>query len=234
METIVNTFQAGGVVMYPLVLFSIIAIALMLERWIFWWKLGHRQPRVVREVMTLYRRNPRAALFKLEQNADLPIARIFLAGVEIDRATPDEFRLALEAAVAAEMPLLKRFTTIFDTIVTLAPFLGLLGTVLGLIRILSSIDLGDIGGTSTIGVGNGIAEALTSTATGLVVAILTLLISNVFRSLYVREMSQIQDFGGQLELLHRRRFEMGFPDESQQQPPTQQALYPQQPNPLAQ
>ena len=215
MGPIVDTFKAGGVVMYPLVLFSIIALALMLERWAFWWKIGQRQPRLVREVMNLYRRNPRAALFKLEQNADLPISRIFLAGVEIDRATPDEFRLALEAAVAAEMPLLKRFTTVFDTIITLSPFLGLLGTVLGLMGTLSSIDLGDIGGTSTQGVGSGIAEALTSTASGLIVAILALMISNVFRSLYVRELSHIQDFGGQLELLHRRRFELGFPDESQ-------------------
>ncbi|MEM9568720.1 MAG: MotA/TolQ/ExbB proton channel family protein [Cyanobacteria bacterium P01_E01_bin.34] len=230
MGQIVDIFNAGGVVMYPLVLFSVISIALMLERWAFWWKLRQRQPRLVREVMNLYRRNPRAALFKLEQNADLPIARIFLAGVEIDRANPDEFRLAIEAAVAAEMPLLKRFTTVFDTIITLSPFLGLLGTVLGLMGILSSIDLGDIGGTSTIGVGEGIAEALTSTASGLVVAILTLLISNIFRSLYVREMAQIQDFGGQLELQHRRRYELGFPEDPL---PQQSAPYPQQPQPLA-
>ncbi|MEL7083440.1 MAG: MotA/TolQ/ExbB proton channel family protein [Cyanobacteria bacterium P01_A01_bin.3] len=230
MGQIVDIFRAGGVVMYPLVLFSIISIALMLERWAFWWKLRQRQPRLVREVMNLYRRNPRAALFKLEQNADLPIARIFLAGVEIDRANPEEFRLALEAAVAAEMPLLKRFTTVFDTIITLSPFLGLLGTVLGLIGILSSIDLGDIGGTSTIGVGEGIAEALTSTASGLVVAIVTLLISNIFRSFYVREMAQIQDFGGQLELQHRRRYELGFPEDPL---PQQSASYPQQPQPLA-
>ncbi|WP_017326929.1 MotA/TolQ/ExbB proton channel family protein [Synechococcus sp. PCC 7336] len=213
MGAIIDTFKAGGFVMYPLVLFSVIAIALMLERWAFWWKISNRQPRLVREVMNLYRRNQRAALFKLEQNADLPVARIFLAGLEIDDATPDEFRLALETAVAAEIPLLKRFTTMFDTIITLAPFLGLLGTVLGLIRLLSSIDLGDIGGTNTVGVGNGIAEALTSTATGLLVAILTLMISNVFRSLYLRQLSQIQEFGGQLELLQRRRYERGFEDE---------------------
>jgi biopolymer transport protein ExbB len=207
MEAIIKFFSDGGIVMYPLLCFSVLAVALLLERWTFWWKLTNRQPRLVREVMSLYRRNPRAALFKLEQNADLPIARIFLAGLEVNDASPEDFKLAMETAMAAELPLLKRFTTVFDTIITLAPFLGLLGTVLGLIRILGSIDLGDIGGTSTVGVGTGIAEALVSTASGLIVAILTLLISNVFRSLYVRQLSQIQEYGGQLELLHRRRFE---------------------------
>lgn len=207
MDAIIKFFSDGGIVMYPLLCFSVLAVALLLERWTFWWKLTNRQPRLVREVMSLYRRNPRAALFKLEQNADLPIARIFLAGLEVNDASPEDFKLAMETAMAAELPLLKRFTTVFDTIITLAPFLGLLGTVLGLIQILGSIELGDIGGTNTVGVGTGIAEALVSTATGLIVAILTLLISNVFRSLYVRQLSQIQEYGGQLELLHRRRFE---------------------------
>ncbi|MEM6446742.1 MAG: MotA/TolQ/ExbB proton channel family protein [Cyanobacteria bacterium J06642_2] len=207
MNFAIELFQKGGIVMVPLIGFSIVAIALMLERWQFWWKISNRQPRLVKEVMNLYKRNPKAALFKLEQNADLPIARIFLAGLELDGCPPDEFRLALETAVSAEMPLLKRFNTVFDTIITLSPFLGLLGTVLGLVGILSSIDLGDIGGTNTVGVGLGISEALYSTAAGLVVAILTLVISNVFRSLYVRQMSQIQELGGQLELLYRQRFE---------------------------
>lgn len=221
MEPIFGLFAAGGIVMFPLVGFSVISVALMLERWQFWWKITNRQPRLVREVMNLYRRNPRAALFKLEQNADLPIARIFLAGLEIDEASPEEFRLALEAALSAELPLLRRFNTVFDTIITLSPFLGLLGTVLGLIRILGSIELGDIGGTSTVGVGAGIAESLVSTASGLVVAILTLLISNVFRSLYVRQLTQIQEYGGQLELLHHRRSDQP----NFQQPPSLQEPY---------
>jgi biopolymer transport protein ExbB len=110
--------------------------------------------------------------------------------------------------LAAEVPLLKRFNTVFDTVITVAPFLGLLGTVTGIIQILSSIQLGDIGGTDTQGVGQGIAEALYSTAFGLIVAIPTLLISNVFRSLYLRQLSKIQEYGGELELLHRQRQEM--------------------------
>ncbi len=203
-------FGRVGFVVYPLLLFSIVAIALMLERWQFWWKVTHRQEQIVQDCLNLYSRNPRAALFKLEQNADLPIARIFLAALEIDEASPEEFRLALETAIAAELPLLKRFTTVFDTIITIAPFLGLLGTVTGIIQILGSIQLGSIGGTDTQGVGTGISEALYSTAFGLIVAILTQIISNVFRALYFRQVARIQEYSGQLELLHRQHIEEGF------------------------
>lgn len=213
MDVIIRLFQTVGPVAYPLLGFSIVSLALMLERWQFWWKITHRQDQVVQECLGLYTRNPRAALFKLEQNADLPIARIFIAGLELDESEPEDFRLALETALAAELPLLKRFTTVFDTVVTLSPFLGLLGTVTGIIAILSSIQLGDIGGTDAEGVATGIGEALYSTAFGLIVAIPTLLVSNIFRSLYLRQLSQIQEYGGQLELLHRQRQEhLSHPD----------------------
>lgn len=197
--------------MIPLLLFSILAVALILERIIFWSRISQRHQRVVREVLSIYKRNPIAAFQMLEKNADLPIARIFLAALELEQATPEEFRLALESAALAEIPLLKRFNTIFDTIIGLAPLLGLLGTILGLITSFASLKLGDVGGTNTIGVTSGISEALVSTASGLVVAIFTLLFANTFRGLYTRQIALIQEYGGQLELLYRRRHDRGVP-----------------------
>lgn len=204
-----NLFAAGGVVMWPLVGFSILAIALIIERIAFWFRVKRRQSRVVRDAMSMYRREPAAALNKLKQNADLPIARIFLAALELDEPTPDEFRLALESEAQAEIPVLKRFNTMFETIISLSPLLGLLGTVLGLINSFASLRLGDVGGSQTTGVTSGISEALISTATGLIVAIFTLLFANAFRGFYLRQMAQIQEYGGQLELLYRRRYEKG-------------------------
>lgn len=191
--------------MIPLLLFSILAVALILERSLFWLKISQRQQRVAKEVMSVYRRNPIAAFQMLEKNADLPIARIFLAALELEQATPEEFRLALESAGMTEIPLLKRFNTVFDTIVGLAPLLGLLGTVTGLITSFASLRLGDVGGTNTLGVTGGISEALISTASGLVVAIFTLFFANIFRGLYTKQLALIQEYGGQLELLYRRR-----------------------------
>jgi biopolymer transport protein ExbB len=203
-----NWFTAGGVVMLPLLGFSILAVALILERILFWTKVAKGHERVIREALTLYRRSPRAAFLMLEQNADLPIARIFMAALELEQATPEEFRLALESAAQAEIPLLKRFNTIFETIISLAPLLGLLGTILGLITSFASLrGVGDVVGRNAANVTGGISEALVSTASGLVVAIVTLIFANTFRGLYIRQIALIQEYGGQLELLYRRRYE---------------------------
>ncbi len=205
-----NLFEAGGVVMWPLLSFSVLAVALIIERIKFWTQINNRQSRVIKEVLNLYRLdNVVGAIDKLKQNADLPLARIFLAALELEEATPEEFRLALESEAQAEIPLLKRFQNILETIVGLAPLLGLLGTVLGLIASFASLNLGDIGGTKTTNVTSGISEALVSTASGLVVAIFVLLFANSFRGLYQRQMARILEYGGQLELLHRRRYERG-------------------------
>lgn len=203
-------FQAGGVVMWPLLAFSVVAIALIIERVRFWYRINSRQNRVVREVLNLYRLdNVVGALDKLQKNADLPVARIFLAALQLEEPTPEEFRLALESEAQAEIPILKRFQNIFDTIIGLAPLLGLLGTVLGLIVSFASLNLGDVGGTKTAGVTAGISEALVSTASGLIVAIFTLLFANTFRGLYQRQIAAMQEYGGQLELLYRHRYERG-------------------------
>lgn len=200
-----NWLTSGGLVMIPLLLFSILAVALILERSLFWVKISQRQQRVAKEVLSVYKRNPIAAFQMLEKNADLPIARIFLAALELEQATPEEFRLALESAGLAEIPLLKRFNTMFDTIVGLAPLLGLLGTITGLITSFASLRPGDVSGTNTTNVTGGISEALISTASGLVVAIFVLFFANMFRGFYTRQIGLIQEYGGQLELLYRRR-----------------------------
>nr|OEJ73047.1 biopolymer transporter ExbB [Desertifilum tharense IPPAS B-1220] len=204
-----NLFSLGGIVMWPLLGFSILAVALILERFLFWFKVARRQDRFVRQVLLLYRRDPQAAFTQLDQNGDLPIARIFLAALVLERPTPEEFRLALESAAQAELPLLKRFNTVFETIINIAPLLGLLGTILGLINSFASLRLGDVGGTQTAGVTGGISEALISTAAGLIVAMTTLLFANAFRGLYRRQIALIQEYGGQLELLYRRRYQYG-------------------------
>ncbi|MEH2299742.1 MAG: MotA/TolQ/ExbB proton channel family protein [Nostoc sp.] len=203
-----NLFEAGGVVMWPLLLFSVLAGALMIERAKFWLQIGKRQNRVVREVLNLYRLdNLVSAVDKLQKNVDLPIARIYLAGLQLERPTPEKFRLALKSEAQAEIPILKRFQPVFDTIIGLAPLLGLLGTILGLIRSFAGLNIGDVGGTKTGVVTAGISEALVATASGLIVAIFVLLGASIFRGLYQRQITMIQEYGGQLEILFLDRYE---------------------------
>ncbi|MEM7552928.1 MAG: MotA/TolQ/ExbB proton channel family protein [Cyanobacteria bacterium P01_A01_bin.84] len=205
-----HLLTVGGVVMIPLLVFSVLALALIVERIVFWIKISTRQKPLINKVLSYYRGNNLVSSIEiLRQNADLPISRMFLTALELEEPTPEEFRLALESEAQAEIPILKRFQTIFDTIIALSPLLGLLGTVLGLITSFASLNLGNIGGSQATGVTGGIGEALVSTAAGLVVAIVTLMFANTFRGLYQRQLALIQEYGGELELLYRRRYERG-------------------------
>jgi biopolymer transport protein ExbB len=192
--------------MWPLLGFSLLALTLIIERIFFWTTLLSRQDALVREILQIYRQNPALAAKRLDENSDLPVARIFMAALSLDRPDRDDFRLALETAAQAEIPQLRRFNTAFDTVVSLAPLLGLLGTVLGLITSFGSLSVGNAAATNATGVTGGISEALVSTASGLVVAIGVLLFSNTFRGLYRRQIALIQEYGGQLELIYRRYY----------------------------
>jgi biopolymer transport protein ExbB len=199
-----NIWTAGGIVSYPLIAFSVLAIAFIIERIIFWTRIKRKQRRIVREILAIYRSDPFRAIALLKKNAQLPIARIFLEALELEQPTADEFRLALDSAIQAEIPVLRKFGTLFQTIITASPLLGLLGTILGLIRSFASMDIGRAASTDATGVMSGLSEALVSTVMGIVVAIVTLLFANTFRGLYQRELAFIQEYGGQLELLYRR------------------------------
>lgn len=207
MENIYQLFSNGGVVMWPLLGLSIFSLAMILERSLFWFRLSRKQEKILKKILNLYQEDPQMADVMLKRNQHLPISRIFLAALSLKRPTPEKFRLALESAAQAEIPLLKRFSNSLETVISISPLLGLLGTVLGLITSLASLRIGDIESSQAMGVTGGISEALTSTATGLVIAIFTLFFASTFRGLYLQQIALIQEFSGQLELLHLEKYE---------------------------
>ncbi|HEY9888359.1 MAG TPA: MotA/TolQ/ExbB proton channel family protein [Candidatus Obscuribacterales bacterium] len=196
----------GSVVALPLFITSVVAMLLIFERLWFWRHLAKRQQPLVRDVLDCYGQQPQAAIAKLKQHQDLPIARIFLAALTLPEATPEEFRLALESSAQGELPLLQRFSAAFNTIVGIAPLLGLLGTITGLIRALTSLEIGSGNSDRALEVIAGIGEALITTAVGLVIAITTLIFANFFQGRYRRQRAFMQVVGGQLELLYRRQY----------------------------
>ncbi|MBE9010089.1 MotA/TolQ/ExbB proton channel family protein [Pseudanabaenaceae cyanobacterium LEGE 13415] len=208
MNDAIAILKAGGVVMIPLLLFSITAIGLIVERSRFWSRIIKRQPRMMQRVLMLYQENNIVeAIAVLKQNIDLPAARILLSALSLDRPTPEQFRLAMQAEAQAETPGMKRFTNVFDMIVGLSPLFGLLGTVIGLIVSFASLNLGNVGGSQTAGVTGGISEALVSTASGLVVAIFNLFAVSIFRGFYTRQTALIQEYANRFELIYSRRYE---------------------------
>lgn len=204
----INFLAQSGIVAVPLLLFSILSVALTIERAVFWYRIFQQQSAIVKKAFKLLQTEWTSASQFLQKHVDLPIARIFLEALSLDRPNPVEFRLALECAAQAELPLLRRFNTIFDTIVTASPLLGLLGTVLGLMRSFASLKIG-VAGSDTGAVTGGISEALSSTVLGLIVALLTLFVSNTFRGFYRRQIAVIQEYSGRLELLQRKHYEKG-------------------------
>ena len=199
-------FADGGIVMYPLLLASIIVVTLAIERIYFWSRIVKRQRKLIRTILDLYQDRSLLIMDRLERDRDLPIARIFISAIGLKDATPEEFKLAMENELHAEIPLLRQFIPVFDAVIGLAPLLGLLGTVTGLITSFSSLKIGQAGGGNSGSVVGGISEALVSTASGVIVAILASVCANLFRGLYQRQLSQINESTGQLELLHRRIF----------------------------
>ncbi len=207
MEVITQFFKNGGVVMYPLLGLSILSVAMILERSLFWFHISRKQEKIIKKTLTLYKEDTEAAGMLLKRNLQLPIARMFLVALSVERSTPQKFKLALESAAQAEIPILKRFSNAFETVISISPLLGLLGTVLGLITSLASLRIGDIGSSEATGVTAGIGEALTSTAAGLVIAIFTLFFASMFRGLYIQQLALMQEVGGQLELIHLDKYE---------------------------
>ncbi|MFN5729092.1 MAG: MotA/TolQ/ExbB proton channel family protein, partial [Pseudanabaena sp.] len=180
MSKLFDTLVAGGITIIPLMICSFLVVTLAIERAIFWSRIKKQQKRIIKTALNIYQDDPTQAKEFLQQHIDLPIARIYLEALSIPNATPSEFVLALDARTQSEIPKLKRFNNIFEIIVGLAPLLGLLGTVTGLITSFASLTLGDIGGSKSLNVTGGISEALISTAVGLVVAVIALIAASIF------------------------------------------------------
>ena len=120
--------------------------------------------------------NPAQAI-RVARASQHPVARVLLAGLEYQNPSPN---MAMEAASQAERHRLKRYLPVLDTIITLAPLLGLLGTVTGMISSFGIVSEAGLGQPHAIT--GGVAEALIATATGLAAAILTLVPYNYFRT----------------------------------------------------
>ena len=193
MPQIFSIVIKGGIVMIPLLTCSLISLALSIERILFWTRLKSKT--LINEVLDLVERGDYEQALRLGKNSPQPIARVLAAGIAHRNPAPAK---AMGAAAQAEIPVLKSGLGILDTIVPLAPLLGLLGTVVGMIG--SFEVMADVGIGQPHAVTGGVAEALIATATGLLIAILTLVSYNYFTARAEREMDQMEHFSSSLEL----------------------------------
>ena len=164
--------EAGGLFIIPIVIVGALGVILILER-VAYLAISKAPPSLTPRVLRLLERRDTAAARELLAESRKPQARVLLAGIETIGEPPDRREAAMESALLAEAPRLERSLSLLGALAGVAPLLGLLGTVSGMIATFDTI--------STAGTGNprllsgGISEALITTQLGLMVAIPLLL-----------------------------------------------------------
>ncbi|QQE63490.1 biopolymer transporter ExbB [Leptolyngbya sp. BL0902] len=205
MTTVLDFLAKGGPVMVPIVGCSVLTIATALERTLFWMRLLKREDQVVHAVLDAARRDLSEAAALAAQAQDLPIGRFLLAPLRLNRPSPETFRLAMETAGDREFVHMRKGDKLLETVVAVAPLLGLLGTVTGLIATFGNLTIGGGGsGEQATAAAAGIGEALITTAAGMVVAILALLVFRVMVTLQSQQIDYFSDAGNELELIYRQ------------------------------
>ncbi len=198
--------EKGGVAMWPLLFLSILALSTIIERIWFWTRILLKQRQVLSKIMETAARNWEATSKIAREYRNYPIGNYLYTPLKLENPDPELFHVALESAADDELSLMRRGDKILEAVVALAPLLGLLGTVLGLIFSLKNIQLSDLGTSSTAGVTLGISEALISTATGLIVAIVSLAFYRLFQGLWFNQVRLFRKAGSDLELIYRQRW----------------------------
>ena len=205
---IITVLADGGpsiwLLVFLFIVLSFLALTTIIERIWFWSKILTREREIVGRVLESASRDWDVARDIARRSLDQPIGRFLHAALDLQNPEPEIFQLALQASADEELAAMRRGEKILEGVIAISPLLGLLGTVLGLIQSLASIRLGDLGTTATGEVTLGISGALTSTAAGLIIAILSLAFYRLFQGLVLGQIKIFRQAGNELELLYRK------------------------------
>jgi biopolymer transport protein ExbB len=187
-------FHKGGLIMWPLLAASLTALSVAFERLLFIYKdrKSRRAADVSSMLAELRKGQPLAAAAVGRESSD-PVARCLAKAL-----TSAHFAAAFQREAGAELARMARGVTVLDTVITLAPLLGLLGTVTGMIRSFGLLS-GELDAPAAIT--GGIAEALIATAFGLIIAIVALLPYNWLNALIEERQRELQDAGNEADAL---------------------------------
>jgi biopolymer transport protein ExbB len=168
----------GGPVMWPILICALVAVAVVGER-AFWWmrESTRRDPKKLEQILAALENKDTAAASNIAAGSEDPVVRVIRHGLAHVGHSHGSLLGALQLAAGVELKRAGRFLTVMDTLVTLAPLLGLLGTVTGLMGAFLHIGSAEL---SVTGVTGGIGQALIATACGLGIAIFSLIPFNYF------------------------------------------------------
>jgi len=196
----INYFYQGGPVMYPLLFCSLISLTIVIERGIFWMREKKRRDRkLLDRFMSLVEKEELEEAREVVADSRDPVVRVLVCGI-VHR----EFSLkdALRMSADEEIARMRRYLPILDTMITLSPLLGILGTVTGIIYSFNM--LGGAGVENPAMITAGIGQALLTTAFGLAIAIFSLIPYNYFLSTIEKTAQEMEKYGTTLEILFER------------------------------
>ena len=193
-------FQSGGIVMWPLLILSITNLSCIFERFLYWNRVKNIDSNQLNKIIEKYSAKNYSSNKTKINISNIPLEKVLRKTILISAENKNNIDKALLISLKALEADFNRFNILFSTTVTVAPLLGLLGTVLGLINSFSFIKLGT-GGINADQVTGGISEALVSTAAGLIVAIVTLVFLNYFSGIKRKEMQKVYEYVGYFEIM---------------------------------
>ena len=185
-------FHVGGAAMYILLFCSIISLTVIIERVIYFKRKSKvKRAKCMHDIMKeLEKGNVKHAL-EICKSADTPFAKVVYAGLNLYDQDEKKISNGMERQIAIETTLLERYTSIEGTIGSTAVYIGLFGTVLGIMRAFNDIAQTGSGGINVVIAG--ISQALGCTAAGLLVAVPAVIAYNYF-------VKKIEDFVMEMEL----------------------------------
>ena len=174
-NVVVDLFIEGGPIMYPILLAALATVAVVGERIVWWWRFNSRRdPKRLAQIFAALEEGSIEAAQQTCRGSQDPVIRMLDEGL---RGYPRSVEENLQVVAMDEVEHAGKYLSVMDTLITLAPLLGLLGTVTGIMGSFQSIGGSELAVEKVTG---GIGEALIATAAGLGIAIIALLPYNHF------------------------------------------------------
>ena len=193
---VVQFFLKGGPVMWPILACALAAVAVVGERAFWWWRESRKRDLRRREqLLAALEKSDVEEGQRLAQESEDPVIRMIRHSLNHEHTS---IPVALQMAAGIEVERAGRSLNVMDTLVTLAPLLGLLGTVTGLMRAFLKVGDAEL---SVMAVTGGIGEALIATACGLLIAIVSLVPLNYFSGKLARLQFELENAANNVEVL---------------------------------
>jgi biopolymer transport protein ExbB len=202
---LVENFHKGGPIMWPILVVSIVAVGVVAER-AMWWirERTKRDPVRLERVLAALEAGDFESAARESKPSEDPVVRMIYHGLSHVHSS---MQGALQVAAGVELQKAGRFLMAMDTLITLAPLLGLLGTVTGIMSSFSFVGNAELGVSKVSG---GIGEALIATACGLGIAIFTLIPFNFFTGKVSKLQFELETAATNVEVLVTSAKTRGF------------------------